>query len=171
MIRCDKYYKYPGNIRLNEYLLKNHSYTVPGKRSGSPQGITITAIPVYLYEKGKTDKDLTVKHIENIGDGLIPHYYISISSTWQVLDNSDCWQEADGSTNDKTLCIAITISDGLVPPMYNLTPMQHAAMLTAYLLKKYRLTVDNVTAKDCPMFFTARWSDFMTKIKGQLRRL
>ena len=158
---------------MNEYFVKNHGHTVPCKRSEAPQGITIAAVPVYLYEKGKTDADLTVKHIEKLDDsGLIPHYFISISSTWQVLDLADCWQRPDGTADNKTICIAITMTDAIVPPMFSLTPMHHAAMLTAYLLKKYKLTVNDVqAAENCPQFFKTRYKDFTLKIRSQVKKL
>ena len=172
-IKATQYQRVPGGITIWDYLLKNHGYSVPCKRTGAPQGITITAVPVYLYEKGKTTADLTARHIEALDrEGLIPHYFVSISSIWQVLDTADCWQRSDGRANDKTLSIAITMTDGLVPWMYNLAPMDHAAMLTAYLLHKFRLSDKDIRiTKKCPVFFTSRWKDFKQKVRTQMKAL
>lgn len=172
-IKSDCSRRIPVALRIDEYLYKNHGISVPPQRQETPKGITITAVPVYLYEKGKTNADLTAKQIVNRDPvGLIPHYYCSISSTWQVLELDSCWQRSDGHANDKTICIAVTMTDGLVPWAFNLTPINAAARLTAYLLDKYKLSIQDVSiTKNCPEFFTSRWKEFKQTVQTQLKKL
>ena len=166
-IKPTQFQRVPGGIQIWDYLLKNHGYTVPPTRTGAPEGISLLFVPMYMYLYERTrPKDLTSRQIEHLDpNGLIPHYFITFDSIWQVLEDNSCWQKSDGSVNDKTIALAISCADGLVPPMYKEVPINKAAKLTAYLLKKYKLSVNDIKiAKDHPQVF--QWKAFKQMLKG-----
>lgn len=166
-IKATQFQRVPGGIQIRDYLLKNHGYSVPPARSGAPEGITLAFVPMYMYLHEKhRPTDITSRQIEHLDPhGLIPHYFITFDSIWQVLDLDGCWQKSDGSVNDKTIALAISCADCLVPPMYKEVPINKAAKLTAYLLKKYKLSVNDIKiAKDHPQVF--QWKDFKQMLKG-----
>lgn len=173
-IKATQFQRVPGGIQIWDYLLKNHGYSVPPARSGALQGITLTFVPMYmyLYEKNRPS-DITSRQIEHLDPrGLIPHYFITFDSIWQVLDLNACWQKQDGSLNDKTISIAISSQDCLVPTMYKAVPIHMAAMLTAYLLHKNKLAVNDIRiTKDAPEFFTSQWKEFKQKVRTQMKTL
>lgn len=173
-IKATQFQRVPGGIQIWDYLLKNHGYSVPPARSGALQGITLTFVPMYhfLNEK-KRPTDITSRQIEHLDPhGLIPHYFITFDSIWQVLDLDGCWQKSDGSVNDKTIALAVSLADCLVPEMYKATPIHKAAMLTAYLLHKNKLTVNDIRiTKDAPEFFTSQWKEFKQKVRTQMKTL
>lgn len=172
-IKFDKYYRIPGGVGINEYFLKSHGYTVPGKRTENLQGITISSVPVYLTETGEKGADLAIQNIKALNaNGQLPHFIVTRHSVWQLLDMDDCWQRSDGRTNRNTICVAITMDDGLISWQYKITATDHAAMLVAYLLKKYRLPDSAIfITRECPEFFKDRWKDFKAKMLTQLKKL
>ena len=182
-IKPDKLQRLPGGVKISEYLLKNHGYKVPDKRSQSIQGVTIMPVPVHLLEECnpvtrfgwvvESSDDLATLNIAELKpDGQIPHYIVTLHSEWQILDNADCWQRSNGTANNTTLGVAITMDDGLLSSQYKRTALNRAEMLVAYLLKKNRLTVKNIyITKDCPEFFTSRWKDFKQAVQAQLKKL
>ena len=182
-IKFDKYYRVPGGVTISEYFLKNHQYKVPIARSGAPAGITIASLPVHLLEEcnPRTERggvvtgsdDLATKNIEELDPGgFIPHFIVTLHSVWQLLDIGDCWQRSDGSANINTICIGITMDDGLLSRQYKVAAINHAAMLTAYLLHKNKLTVNDIRiTKDAPEFFTSQWKEFKQKVRTQMKTL
>lgn len=183
MIKPDKYQRIPGGIGISEYLLKNHGYTVPGRRSETPQGVTIVPLPVHFFEECKTtvtngyivsqSSDLAEKNIEELTpDGLIPHYIVTRHSNWQLLDLADSWQRCGGAVNSNTLCVGVTMDDNLTSWQYKLIATEHAAMLVAWLLKKYKLSEKSIyIARDCPEFFVSRWRDFRQAVSKQYKKV
>ena len=171
-IKPDTFQRVPGGISIWDYLLKNHGYSVPSSRPGAPEGITLTFVPMYmfLYEK-KRPTDITSRQIEHLDpSGLMPHYFVTFDSIWQTLEDSSCWQKQDGKINDKTISLAVSTADGLLPPMYKEVPIHKAAMLTAYLLKKYKLSVNNIRISNYhPECF--QWKDFKQAVTKQLKGL
>lgn len=171
-IKPDTFQRVPGGISIWNYLLKNHGYSVPPTRPCAPEGITLTFVPMYmfLYEK-KRPSDITSRQIEHLDpSGLMPHYFVTFDSIWQTLEDSSCWQKQDGKINDKTISLAVSTADGLLPPMYKEVPIHKAAMLTAYLLKKYKLSVNDIRiSKDHPECF--QWKDFKQTVTKQLKGL
>ena len=173
-IKPSQYQRVPGGIQIWNYLLKDHGYSVPPARTAVPQGITLTFVPMYMYLHEKhRPTDITSRQIEHLDPhGLIPHYFITFDSIWQVLDLNACWQKQDGSTNDETISLALSVADCLVPTMYKAVPIHKSAMLTAYLLHKNKLTVDDIRiTKDAPEFFTSQWKEFKQKIRTQMKTL
>ena len=171
-IKPTQFQRVPGGIQIWDYLLKNHGYEVPPARMGALQGITLTFTPMYmyLYERSRP-KDLTSRQIEYLDpNGLIAHYYITFDSIWQTLEDNSCWQKQDGKNNDKTIAIAISCADCIVPEMYKITPIHKAEMLTAYLLHKYKLSVNDIkVTKGSPQAFM--WKDFKQAVIKQMKKL
>lgn len=182
-IKATQYQRVPGGITIWDYLLKNHGYSVPPARSENPKGITIVPVPVHLLEEcnPKTEHgwvvtssdDLATKNIEELDpNGLMPHFIVTRHSVWQLLDTRDCWRRSNGSVNDSTICIGITMDDGLLSLQYKTVAVNHAAMLTAYLLHKFRLSDKDIgITKNCPVFFTSRWKEFRQKVRKQMKKL
>lgn len=171
-IKPTQYQRVPGGIQIWDYLLKNHGYEVPPARTGAMQGITLTFTPMYMYlYERERPKDLTSRQIEHLDPhGLIANYYITFDSIWQTLEDNRCWQKQDGSVNDKTISIAMSTQDCIVPPMYREVPIQKAEMLTAYLLHKYKLSVKDIkVTKDAPQVFV--WKNFKQAVAKQLKKL
>lgn len=183
MIKPDKYQRIPGGIGISEYLLKNHGYTVPGKRAAAPQGVTIAPVPVHLYEECnptvknnyivENSADLATKNIEELTPGgLIPHFIVTRHSVWQLLDFDGCWQRSDGTSNGNTIGVGVTMDDGLISWQYKTVAVDHAAMLVAWLLKKYKLSEKSIYVnKDCPAFFTERWRSFKQSVVKQMKKI
>ena len=171
-IKPSQYQRVPGGIQIWNFLLKDHGYSVPPARLGTPEGITLTFVPMYmfLYEK-KRPTDITSRQIEQLDpNGLIPHYFVTFDSIWQTLEDGSCWQKQAGNINDKTISLAVSTADGLTPTMYKAVPIHKAAMLTAYLLKKYKLSVNDIRiSKDHPECF--QWKDFKQTVTKQLKGL
>lgn len=160
-LRSDWRYRIPVQLVVDSYLLKTHGFTVPGKRSGKPEGVTITGVPLlHQYDDAK-------EYVRNTtSDGFIPHFYDGLRATWQVLDLDDCWQRADGTANDKTICIAAVISDSEFKFLENTVAFRDIQKITAYVLDKYGLTLANVkVSKDCPKYITTQWQEFKKGVR------
>jgi hypothetical protein len=171
-IKPTQYQRVQGGINIWDYLLKNHGYEVPPIREEALQGITLTFTPMYMYlYEAKRPTDLTSRQIEHLDPkGLMAHYYITFDSIWQTLEDTRCWQKQNGEINDKTISIAMSTQDCLVPPMYKEVPLHMGEMLTAYLLHKYKLTVNNIkVTKDAPQVFV--WKDFKAAVTRQMKKL
>ena len=159
-LRADWRYRLPVALVVDSYLLKAHGFTVPGKRPGKPEGVTITGVPLLCqYDDAK-------EYVRNTtSDGFIPHFYDGMRATWQVLDLDDCWQWANGAVNDKTICIAAVISGNLKCPE-NAVAFRDIQRLTAYILDKFKLPLSSVkVTKDCPKYITSRWTEFRKGVK------
>lgn len=178
-LKCDCYYRLPGDLVILDYLLKNHGIDVPAKRSGAVQGITLASVPV-LYGQEKSDSKEYVKQLTSTG--FIPHFFDGYRGTWKVLDFDTCWQREDGRINDKTICIACIVSSGempfvtpkglLAPPSISYTVFHNSARLTAYLMHKYKLDISTVkVTKGCSDFITSRWGEFKKEVRTQLKKL
>lgn len=175
-IKPDRLVKVPQVGWIGEYLLKNHGYNVPGKREGTLQSVYITALsPVYPYKKEEAaDFGQSMPHIKKIlaCEGVIPHYVIAGDSWWQLLDAADCWQRADGKIDEKTIGIAITMSDQFpLPYVENLAPMRAGARLTGRLLKENGLSEKCITVdRNCPEFFHSRWKEWKQIVREQMKK-
>lgn len=173
-LRADFRYRIPGSLMIESYLLKDHGFTVPGKRPGVPQGITITGVPIHnIFDPKLADYDDAKEYIRKTSsDGFIPHIYDGMRSTWQILDFADCWQRANGTANDKTICIAAVISDSIFTIPGNEVAFRDIQVLTAYLLHEYKLPVSSVkVTRECPAYITSRWSEFKRGVKTQMKKL
>lgn len=156
---------------INEYLLKKHGYTVPGKRTDSVKYLAIAGAPV---PESKISDDPAKEHIRNIDtDGLLPHYIVGSRGTWQILDLDDCWQRSGGIINEESVCIAPILCSGLSGGyMYTFAAIHDLAVIAAFLLKKYNLTVKDIkVTKECSPFIREHWKDLITQTRQQMKKV
>ena len=117
----------------------------------------------------------------NMG-GVVVHYYLDNESCWQNLDDLDQgWHAADGAGPGNTTTIAIeVIMDGKGGET-DITTEERAAVLAAYLLKTYGLTINQLythnhwmgqpdrivpgVRKNCPIYILPHWEQFREKVK------
>ena len=172
-LKFDLCRRIPVGLRLCEYYLKNHingKFPTPEKRSGELAGVTITAAPVMMkYDDAQEYTQKTVN-----GDySYIPHYYVCLRSAWQLIEDADCWIMRNGKNGEKTIAIAVVVSDNVgIPEMYNSTAFLDAVRLTAYILHKNKLPASAITfSKDCPEYITSRAERFKIFVAGQYKKL
>lgn len=173
-IRQFSYYRIPVGMIVSEYMLDQHNenrITLPDKRKGPITGVTIATVPVMF--KDDDAKEYIIKTLNGEMGGFVPHYYDCIRSTWKILDDSSCWKRKNGTNNSSTICIAITVNDGVgTPGMFNFTPFQDAAKLSAYILYKNKLTPKNIkVTSDCAEFVTSRWKEFKLMVIDKFKKL
>lgn len=173
-LRMDDRFRLTGVVPpfyVSEYLLKNHNHDVPGKRTGSVKYIAIAGAPV---PESKISNDPAKEHIRNIDtDGLLPHYVVGSRGTWQILDLGDCWQQSGGNVNAESVCIAPILCSGLGGGyMYTFVAIHDIAVISAFLLNKYKLTEKDIkVAKACSEFILSHWKDFITQTRQWMRKI
>lgn len=159
----DRYYKISVAMTISEYFYIDHNKNnieLPEKRTEPIQGVTIAALPVLTY---KHDAEQYIKRtLGGETNGFAGHYIIGVPGVYKTLPDEYAWQYETGRQNNKTICISPIISDAFpIPEMYLVAPFQHAARLTAYVLKKNKLkTTDINLTKDCPKYILDRWKEF-----------
>lgn len=172
-LRMDDRFRLTGIVPpyyINEYLLKSHGYTVPGKRPGAVQYIVISGAPV---PESHVSNDTAKEHVRCIDtNGMLPHYVVGNPGTWQILGLEDSWQCSDGSVNDKSICIAPILCSGFGGGyMYTYVAIHDIAIISAYLLKKYKLTTKNIkVTKECSPFIREHWKDFITQTRQWMKK-
>lgn len=116
----------------------------------------------------------------NMG-GVVVHYYLDNESCWQNLDDLEQgWHAADGAGPGNTTTIAIeVIMDGKGGET-DITTEERAAVLAAYLLKTYGLTINQLythnhwmgqpdrivpgVRKNCPIYILPHWESFRARV-------
>jgi hypothetical protein len=156
---------------ISEYLLNNHGCDVPGKRTGTVKYIAIAGAPV---PETKISDDPAKEHIRGIdAGGLLPHYIVGSRGTWQILDLDDCWQQSGGNVNAESVCIAPILCSGLGGGyMYTFVAIHDIAVISAFLLNKYKLTEKDIkVTKECSPFIREHWKDFITQTRQWMRKI
>lgn len=172
-LKSDFIYKIPGvaGLPIDSYLLKNHAFDVPAKRMSKVEYIVIGGALILRMD------DDAKEYVRNVTpDGFLPHFFTGFRATWQILDLADCWQNENGKVYDNSICIApITAVDEtslMIPLMYSWTPLHDTAKLTAYLLKKYDLTIANIkVTNSCTGFMRSHWKDFIKEVKQAYKKI
>lgn len=172
-LRMDNRFRLTGIVPpyyVCEYLLKNHNYKAPAKRTNDVKYIAIAGA---LVPETKISNDPAKEHIRNIDmHGLLPHYVVGSRGTWQMLDLDDCWQQSSGIVNDKSICIAPIICSGFGGGyMYTYVAIHDIAIISAYLLKKYSLTEKDIkVTKECSPFIREHWKDFIKQTRQWMKK-
>ena len=110
----------------------------------------------------------------NAEEGIVSwHYTVDDHQIYQHLpDNEEAWHSGDREGNHSSIGIELCVNaDG----NFDQT-MENAAKLTAFLLKEYDLTIDNVkqhydfNGKDCPLIIRqeGRWDEFLGMVQQNL---
>ena len=142
----DKIYTVNG-VEVYEYLLKNHNInniSLPSKRTSSEVKITIhnTDDLPNVEDDGRNYTAATIN--DNMGTVRV-HFYVDDIRAWQNLSlDSQNWSCADGNGNGNTATISIECIMRNSYDADSLKSMDNCARLTAYLCKKYGLTVDDI---------------------------
>ena len=110
----------------------------------------------------------------NAEEGIVSwHYTVDDHQIYQHLpDNEEAWHSGDREGNHSSIGIELCVNaDG----NFDQT-MENAAKLTAFLLKEYDLTIDDVkqhydfNGKDCPLIIRqeGRWDEFLGMVQQNL---
>ena len=188
----DKEYIVNG-VTIKEYLLTKHNInniSLPSKRVKPLKGITIhnTEDLANIEDDGR---NYTASTVNGNMRTVRVHYYVDDMCAWQNLDESmQNWSCADGSGDGNATTIAIECIMKSPYDTESLKAMDNCARLTAYLCKKYNLTVDDIythtywlhmrdkdsvskcvdkdkicttrhSYKTCPLYIIPQWDKFL----------
>lgn len=165
-------------VTVKEYLLTAHNpngiamprYNLPDKLVGitihNTQSISVSADTTMAEQYTRATKN------GNMGDVRV-HFYVDDKEAWQGLPlNLSGWHAADGdgAGNRKTIAIECIMDNST--GLRNEKAEENCAKLTAYLLDKYGLTVNDVythqhwySKKYCPLYILPHWDAFINKVK------
>ena len=141
-------------------------------------GIRRTIRYIVVHETGNTSVGADAKsHSDYLSGGkggeTSWHYTVDDHQIYQHLpDNEEAWHSGDREGNHSSISIELCVNaDG----NFDQT-MENAAKLTAFLLKEYDLTIDDVkqhydfNGKDCPLIIRqeGRWDEFLGMVQQNL---
>lgn len=196
ILQPDNIYKANG-LTVKEYLLTKHNpnrIDMPTiSISTTPLGVTIHNTEWINVSSNTTPAEQYVRATVNgnMKDVRV-HFYVDDYCAWQCIPLTlSGWHAADGSGNGNRKTIAIEVIGN------SSKAEQNAVKLTAYLLNKYNLTVDqnlfthsywmnvrdgktgsidylNTTynsKKNCPIYILPHWNIFKNNVKTSLDSL
>lgn len=179
MLVADRKYDANG-VPVNVYYLTEHNtnrIALPSKRTKSLIGITIHNTDWISVASNTTPAEQYTRATVNgnMGDVRV-QYYCDDVCAWQNLPDDWCgWHAADGDGAGNTQTIAIECIMRNSTDTQSLKSEDNCAKLTAYLLKKYGLTINDVythqhwySRKKCPLYILPHWNDFLNKVKKYL---
>ncbi len=153
-------------------------YTVfmPEDSPGRP-GVLRTVKSITIHETANTgvgaDAEAHSDYLNTTSDEVSWHYTVDDHQIYQHLpDNEEAWHSGDREGNHSSIGIELCVNaDG----NFDQT-MENAAKLTAFLLKEYDLTIDDVkqhydfNGKDCPLTIRQedRWDEFLSMVQQNL---
>lgn len=191
-IIADKEFEIFG-VKVKEYLLANHninSISLPSKRVKPLKGITIHNT-VDLANIEDDGRNYTASTVNGNMRTVRVHYYVDDLYAWQNFDESmQNWTCTDGNGDGNATTIAIECIMKSPYDTESLKAMDNCARLTAYLCKKYNLTVDDIythtywlhmrdmdnvskcgdknkicttrhSYKTCPLYIIPQWDKFL----------
>ena len=107
------------------------------------------------------------------------HFYIDSNEAWQNLEENEVGWHA--GTGDRSIgndsYIAIEIIMGSENGETDRKAEQNGALLTAYLLNKYGLTLDDIvthkhwSGKNCPAYILPHWEEFIILVEKYKKEL
>ena len=190
--KADKEFEING-VKVKQYLIANHNInniSLPSKRIKPLRGITIHNT-VDLANIEDDGRNYTASTVNGNMRTVRVHYYVDDLCAWQNLDeNMQNWSCADGNGDGNTTTIAIECIMKSPYDTESLKAMDNCARLTAYLCKKYNLTVDDIythtywlhmrdkdsiskcgdkdkicttrhSYKTCPLYIIPQWDKFL----------
>ena len=203
-LKPDKSYVW-NSVPVNQYFITEHNVNkiaMPSKRTKRLLGITIhntdwinvnsATTPAEQYSRACINGNLNSVRV---------HYYVDNTCAWWNLpDEWQGWHAADGSGNGNTATISIECIMRNSYDAESLKSMDNCARLTAYLLKKYNLTTNDVythtywlhmrdkdtisktgtkdeicTARHpyklCPLYIVPQWSEFLALVNKYFKEL
>lgn len=140
-------------------------------------GILRTVESITIHETANTnegaDAEAHSEYLNTTSDEVSWHYTVDDHQIYQHLpDNEEAWHSGDREGNHSSIGIELCVnSDG----NFDQT-MENAAKLTAFLLKEYDLTIDDVkqhydfNGKDCPLTIRQEglWDEFLGMVQQNL---
>ncbi len=130
-------------VTVKDYFLTVHNprkILLPNRRTKRLLGVTIHNTEEITPAKGTTMSEQYSRATlnGNMSD-VVVHYYVDDTEAWHILPDEWCgWHSSDGLGNSNTATIAIEIIGE------SKKAEENGARLTAYLLDKYGLGVDNL---------------------------
>lgn len=181
-------------LKVNEYLLTKHNpnrIDMPtAALPSTPLGVTIHNTGAITVASNTTMAEQYTRATVNGNMNTVRvHFYVDDTCAWQNLPLTlSGWHAADGSGNGNRKTIAIEVIGNSTKAEAN------AVKLTAYLLKKYNLNVENnlfththwLNVRDgktgtidylntaynsykmCPAYILPHWSTFKNNVKNAL---
>ena len=149
---------------------------IPEDSPGRP-GVLRTVESITIHETANTsegaDAEAHSDYLSTTSDEVSWHYTVDDHQIYQHLpDNEEAWHSGDREGNHSSIGIELCVNaDG----NFDQT-MENAAKLTAFLLKEYDLTIDDVkqhydfNGKDCPLIIRqeGRWDEFLRMVQQNL---
>ena len=140
-------------------------------------GVLRTVESITIHETANTsegaDAEAHSDYLSTTSDEVSWHYTVDDHQIYQHLpDNEEAWHSGDREGNHSSIGIELCVNaDG----NFDQT-MENAAKLTAFLLKEYDLTIDDVkqhydfNGKDCPLIIRqeGRWDEFLGMVQQNL---
>lgn len=190
--KADREFEING-VKVKEYLIANHNInniSLPSKRIKPLRGITIHNT-VDLANIEDDGRNYTASTVNGNMRTVRVHYYVDDLYAWQNLDESmQNWTCTDGNGDGNATTIAIECIMKSPYDTESLKAMDNCARLTAYLCKKYNLTVDDIythtywlhmrdkdsvskcgdkdkicttrhSYKTCPLYIIPQWDKFL----------
>ena len=149
---------------------------IPEDSPGRP-GVLRTVESITIHETANTsegaDAEAHSDYLSTTSDEVSWHYTVDDHQIYRHLpDNEEAWHSGDREGNHSSIGIELCVNaDG----NFDQT-MENAAKLTAFLLKEYDLTIDDVkqhydcNGKDCPLIIRqeGRWDEFLGMVQQNL---
>ena len=149
---------------------------IPEDSPGRP-GVLRTVESITIHETANTsegaDAEAHSDYLSTTSDEVSWHYTVDDHQIYQHLpDNEEAWHSGDREGNHSSIGIELCVNaDG----NFDQT-MENAAKLTAFLLKEYDLTIDDVkqhydfNGKDFPLIIRqeGRWDEFLGMVQQNL---
>ncbi len=153
-----------------------YTILIPEDSPGRP-GVLRTVKSITIHETANTSEGADAKahsdYLSTTTDEVSWHYTVDDHEIYQHLpDNEEAWHSGDREGNHSSIGIELCVNaDG----DFNKT-MENAAKLTAYLLREYNLSIDDVkqhydfNGKDCPLTIRqeGRWDEFLAMVQQNL---
>lgn len=203
-LKPDKSYVW-NNVPINQYFITEHNVNkiaMPSKRSKKLLGITIHNTDWINVNSATTPAEQYTRACINGNlNSVRVHYYVDNTCAWWNLpDEWQGWHAADGSGNGNTATISIECIMRNSYDAESLKSMDNCARLTAWLLKKYNFTTNDVythtywlhmrdkdtisktgtkdeicTARHpyklCPLYIVPQWDEFLALVNKYLKEL
>lgn len=198
MLTATKTIKLETGLLINEYLLHENNpnkISLPSKRSKTLLGITIHNTGDLANVEDDAEQ-YTRATVNGNMSTVRSHYYVDDLSAWQNLDlDYQNWTNGDGTGpgNGQTIAIECIMSSSSEGDEMSMKARKNCAELTAFLLKKYGLTTDNIythshwlhtadktqgtreelnikphSYKTCPLYIIPNWSNFLAQVQSYM---
>ncbi len=199
MLTPTKIYALPSGLLINEFFLDENNpnkISLPSKRTKDLIGITIHNTNDLDNVEDDSEQYTRATYNGNMST-VRTHFYVDDLSAWHniKLDYMN-WTNGDGSTgpgNSQTISIECIMSSSSSTDTMSVKARRNTAQLTAYLLKLYGLTINDIyththwlhisdgtsgsreelnvkphSYKTCPLYIIPNWDLFLSEVQTYL---